>query len=64
MRFKMNGFHTLIAVNVTEFTETATWQFPKPVQPSVLFEDRILLKKAESMTDVFQAYEVHIYQWM
>ncbi len=57
------GMHYLLAVNVTEASVQVTWHFPKPVQPIVLFEDRVLVKKAAAMTDVFKPYEVHIYQW-
>lgn len=55
--------HYLITVNVTEATVEVTWHFPKPVQPMVLFEDRVFKKKATEMVDKFKPYEVHIYCW-
>jgi hypothetical protein len=57
------GRHYLIAVNVTKTPAQVTWRFPQPVQPSVLFEDRLLAKRATKMTDTFKPYEVHIYAW-
>jgi hypothetical protein len=58
------GVHTLIAVNVERERVLANWSFDQPVQPQVLFEDRVLPGEAQAFTDLFQPLEVHIYQWM
>jgi len=57
------GVHTLIAVNVERERVLANWSFDQPVQPQVLFEDRVLPGEAQAFTDLFQPLEVHIYQW-
>jgi hypothetical protein len=57
------GVHTLIAVNVERERILANWRFDQPVQPQVLFEDRVLPGEAKVFTDLFQPLEVHIYQW-
>ena len=41
----------------------AHWRFDEPVQPMVLFEDRMLEGELRSFTDLFKPLEVHIYQW-
>lgn len=57
------GVHTLIAVNVGPAPVSVTWRFSEPAQPLVLFEDRVLSKKAREMSDKFESLEVHIYRW-
>ena len=58
-----DGVHTLIAVNVEPDLTLAKWVFDRPVQPMVLFEDRVVSKRAKKMSDKFAALEVHVYRW-
>ena len=55
--------HTLIAVNVEPDLTLAKWVFDRPVQPMVLFEDRVMSQRAKKMSDKFAALEVHVYRW-
>ena len=55
--------HTLIAVNMSAGTLPVTWRFEKPVQATVLFEDRRMARPADSVGDVFGPWSVHLYQW-
>jgi hypothetical protein len=58
-----DGVHTLIAVNVEPDLALARWVFDRPVQPMVLFEDRVVSKRAKKMSDKFATLEVHVYRW-
>jgi hypothetical protein len=55
--------HTLIAVNMSAGMLPVTWRFEKPVQATVLFEDRRMARPADSVGDVFGPWSVHLYQW-
>jgi len=55
--------HILIAVNMSAGTLPVTWHFEKPVQMTVLFEDRRMVKPAVTVGDVFGPWSVHLYQW-
>ena len=44
-------------------TLPVTWHFEKPVQMTVLFEDRRMVKPAVTVGDVFGPWSVHLYQW-
>ncbi len=55
--------HILIAVNMSAGTLPVTWHFEKPVQATVLFEDRRMVKPAVTVGDVFGPWSVHLYQW-
>ena len=61
--FVHDGVYTLIAVNVEPDLALATWVFDRPVQPMVLFEDRVVSKRAKKMSDKFATLEVHVYRW-
>lgn len=63
IELKHEGTHTLIAVNVEQELKLAKWHFDTPVKPLVLFEDRAPTDSAQTLTDLFQPLEVHIYQW-
>ena len=57
------GAHTLIAVNMSGGPVAATWEFRKPTRAIVLFEDRAMGTPSKTMTDLFKAWEVHVYRW-
>ena len=58
-----NGLHTLIAVNLSGGRVMAHWQFEKPTRAIVLFEDRLMAEPAQEVPDLFEPFEVHLYQW-
>ncbi|MDE2890364.1 MAG: Ig-like domain-containing protein [Gemmatimonadota bacterium] len=58
-----DGVHTLIAVNVEPALVLGTWRFDGPVQPRVLFEDRMAQSESREFIDLFLPLEVHVYQW-
>ncbi|KKL67448.1 hypothetical protein LCGC14_2134890, partial [marine sediment metagenome] len=58
-----NGLHTLIAVNLSGGRVMAHWQFEKPTRAIVLFEDRLMGEPAQEVPDLFEPFEVHLYQW-
>ena len=58
-----DGRHTLIAVNMSAGAIPAKWVFAKPVKAIALFEDRAMEKAAGDVSDVFEPWGVHIYQW-
>ena len=57
------GQHTMIAVNLSGSRVAAEWNFPRPVQAAVLFENRAMPESAEQTWDVFEPWGVHVYQW-
>ena len=60
---KLDGRHTLIAVNMSAGAVAVTWQFGQPVRTAVLFESRTMKKATDTVSDVFDPWGVHIYQW-
>ncbi len=58
-----DGVHTLTAVNVEPALVLGTWRFDGPVQPKVLFEDRMAQSESREFIDLFLPLEVHVYQW-
>ena len=58
-----NGLHTLIAVNLSGGRVMAHWEFEKPTRAIVLFEDRLMGEPGQEVLDLFEPYEVHLYQW-
>ena len=58
-----DGRHTMIAVNMSAAAVPMTWRFAKPVKAVVLFEDRAMARKATKVSDVFEPWDVHLYQW-
>ena len=58
-----DGAHTLITVNMSGGPVEATWQFKTPTRAIVLFEDRAMVAPSRTMTDLFKAWEVHVYRW-
>jgi len=55
--------HTLIAVNMSAGTIAATWQFSRPIEASLLFEDRVMGNASKTVCNVFEPWSVHILQW-
>jgi len=55
--------HTLIAINMSAGTLPVTWRFEKPVQATVLFENRRMARPSDTVRDVFSPWSVHLYQW-
>lgn len=58
-----DGNHCLIAVNMSEGRLAATWELKNPIAARVLFEDRRMLEKLNAISDIFNPYESHVYQW-
>ena len=58
-----DGQTTVVAVNVGAMPLNVTWRFSTPLQPKVLFEDRVLSEAASEMRDRFKPFEVHVYRW-
>ena len=63
LELRLGDTHTVIAVNAKREEVQVEWLFSKPAQVKVLFEDRELSEKANSMADTFKPLEVHVYQW-
>jgi len=60
---KLDGRHTLIAVNMSAGAVPVTWRFGQPVRMAVMFENRTMKKAADTVSDVFDPWGVRIYQW-
>ena len=59
----LSGQHILIAVNMSAGAARARWQFSRPVRAAVLFENRAMKHRADTVSDVFEPWGVHIYEW-
>jgi hypothetical protein len=44
-------------------TIVATWQFSRPVEASLLFEDLAMGNASKTVCNVFEPWSVHILQW-
>ena len=50
-------------MNMSDGPVWVMWQFPRPTKARVLFENRAMPRPANSESDAFEPWEVHIYQW-
>ena len=55
--------HTLIAVNMSAGPVPVTWEFARPTCAIALFQDRAMARAATTVRDLFEPWEVHVYQW-
>jgi hypothetical protein len=62
-RQTVDGETTLIAVNTTEQPAQAALPASGDGPASVLFEDRQVRRQADTLTDDFPRYGVHVYRW-
>lgn len=58
-----DGRHTLVAVNLSADRVAATWLFNESASVVALFEDRAAARPTTRIGDVFEPWQVHVYQW-
>ena len=63
LELKHVGEHTLLAINVERELVLATWEFERPTEVRVLFENRQVEGAQMEVTDLFAPLDVHVYRW-
>lgn len=63
LELKHAGEHTLLAINVERELVLATWEFERPTEVRVLFENRQVEGAQMEVTDLFAPLDVHVYRW-